>query len=499
MTRYRSRVRLAGGLLAALLLVSACQADTASPRPSPSSGGSPSASPGEPAADLTISEALRAAVEPAGIRQHLDELLEIAEANDGIRAAGTAGYVESVSYVADELRAAGYAVTVDEFTFPFFIETAPAKLTANDQTFVGPHHLHALIFSASGDITAPVVAVAVSDDGQPIGSGGCDSDDWVDFPAGAIAVVGAGPCGRRQMVDHAQTADAAALIMSSPAYEPGSLRRPTLLRPDGIHIPAVYASGPAGAALRRAAAQGSSVHLSVLTLIEDRVTANVIAERGGIGAGSVADEVVMVGGHLDSVLDGPGINDNGSGTMTILEMAQQLAELEPTPRTVRFAFWSGEELGLYGSRDWVGRQSDDQLHAIVAYLNLDMLGSSNYGRFVYAPAGIADSEEITAAFGAYFDTVGLAYETLDLGGGSDHAPFDDALVPNGGLFSGASELKSDAQAELFGGEAGEPMSPCYHLACDTMDEINDAALDEMSDAAAHVLMLLLTGYPTDSD
>jgi len=487
--------RLARAALAGILVLAACQPDsgTPSPSPSPSSGGSPSASSGKSAADLTISEELRAAVEPEGIQQHLDDLLEIAEANDGIRAAGTSGYTASVSYVADELRAAGYEVTVDEFTFPFFIETAPAQLTANDQTFVGADHLHALIFSASGDITAPVVAVAVSDDGQPIGSGGCDRDDWVDFPVGAVAVVGAGPCARRQMVDHAQTADAAALIVSSPAYEPGSLRRPTLRTPDGIDIPALYASGPAGAALRQAAAAGTSVHLSVRTLIEDRVTANVIAERPGIGPGNVADEVVMVGGHLDSVLDGPGINDNGSGTMTILELAQQLAELEPTPRTVRFAFWSAEELGLYGSRDWVGRQSDDQLHAIVAYLNLDMLASSNYGRFVYAAAGIADSEEITAAFEAYFETVGLAYETLDLGGGSDHAPFDDALVPNGGLFSGGSELKSDAQKELFGGEAGEPMSPCYHLACDTMDEIDETALDEMSDAAAHVLMLLLTG------
>ncbi|MGH2394319.1 MAG: PA domain-containing protein, partial [Candidatus Limnocylindria bacterium] len=248
--------------LIGLLALAACQPDsiTPSPSPRPSSGGSPSASSGEPAADLTVSEELRAALEPEGIQQHLDQLLEIADANDRIRAAGTAGYAASVSYVADELRAAGYEVIVDEFTFPFFIETAPAQLSANDQTFVGADHLHALIFSASGDIRAPVMAVAVSDDGQPIGSGGCDRDDWVDFPAGAVAVVGPGPCARRQMVDHAQTADAAALIVSSPAYEPGSLRRPTLRTPDGIDIPAVYASGPAGAALRQAAAAGTSVH-----------------------------------------------------------------------------------------------------------------------------------------------------------------------------------------------------------------------------------------------
>lgn len=492
---FRPRsTRLAKAALAGFLVLASCRPDpgTPSPSPGPSSDESPSASSGEPAADLTISQELRAAVDPGGIQLHLDELMEIAEANDGIRAAGTAGYTASVSYVAEELRAAGYEVTIDEFTFPYFNETAPAELVASGQTFIGADHLHALIFSASGDITAPVVALAVADDGQPIGSGGCEGDDWVDFPAGAVAVVGAAPCGRRLLVERAQNADAAALIVSSPAYAPGSLRRPTLLRPEGIDIPAVYASALAGKALRQAADAGGSVHLSVRTVIENRVTANVIAERPGVGPGNLADEVVMVGGHLDSVLDGPGINDNGSGTMTILEMAQQLTELEPTPRTVRFAFWSAEELGLYGSRDWVGRQSEDQLHAIVAYLNLDMLGSSNYGRFVYSPAGNADSEEITAAFEAYFDTIGLSYETLDLSGGSDHASFDDALVPNGGLFSGASELKTDEQAKLFGGSADQPLDRCYHLACDRADQVNEAALDDLADAAAHVLMLLLT-------
>jgi aminopeptidase S len=122
-----------------------------------------------------------------------------------------------------------------------------------------------------------------------------------------------------------------------------------------------------------------------------------------------------------------------------------------------------------------------------------MLASSNFGRFVYAAAGTADSEEITAAFEAYFDTVGLSYETLDLSGGSDHASFDAALVPNGGLFSGASELKSDAQAQRFGGSADQPMDRCYHLVCDRPDQINETALDELSDAAAHVLMFLLAG------
>jgi Zn-dependent M28 family amino/carboxypeptidase len=234
--------------------------------------------------------------------------------------------------------------------------------------------------------------------------------------------------------------------------------------------------------------------VSVETLIQDRLTANVLAERPGTGAGALADEVVMMGGHLDSVIDGPGINDNGSGTMTIVEIARQLADLPPTARTVRFAFWAAEELGLYGSYHWMTSQDSRVVDQIVAYLNLDMVGSSNYVREVYASSsGASASGEITAAFGAYFDAVGLTWQPEDLGGASDHAPFEDFGIPTGGLFSGASELKSEEQAELFDGEAGEPMDPCYHLICDTPDQVDADVLDELSDAAAHVLVLLLSG------
>ena len=261
-------------------------------------------------------------------------------------------------------------------------------------------------------------------------------------------------------MEQAQGAGAAALVISSPAYEPGAVRRPTLLDPDGIEIPAMYASNEVGEALRQAAAAGGSVHLTVQTLNEERETANVIGERLGSGPGATPDQVIMIGGHLDSVIDGPGINDNGSGTMTILELAERLADLGPTPRTVRFAFWTGEELGLFGSEHWVQQQNEDSLHAIVAYLNFDMVASSNYSRLVYdSSSAVADSRPITVAFEEYFDAVGLSYEALDLGASSDHYPFDQALVPSGGLFSGASEVKTDEEEQLFGGTAGAAHGP----------------------------------------
>jgi Zn-dependent M28 family amino/carboxypeptidase len=491
--------------MAALLVVAGCQTDepapTGSAPESPRDSGSSAAPSGT--ADLAVSEDLRAAVGSEAILEHLDALLAAAEAGDGTRASGLDGYTGSRDYVVDQLTDAGYEVTVDEFTFPFFTETAEPRVTVvGGATFAGGDHLRALIFSRSGELEAPIVAVAVNDDGQPIGSGGCARDDWEDFPAGSMALAGPGPCFRRQMVEQAQDAGAAALIVTSPDYEVGAVRRPTLLEPDGIEIPALYASNEAGAALFAAAAANGAVQLSVETLIQDRLTTNVFAERPGTGEGETAEEVVMMGGHLDSVIDGPGINDNGSGTMTIVEIARQLADLPPTDRTVRFAFWAAEELGLYGSYAWVTSQDSDELARIVAYLNLDMVGSSNYVREVYASSsGAFDSRDITDAFGDYFDAVDLTWQPEDLGGASDHAPFEDYEIPTGGLFSGASERKSAEQAELFGGVAGEPMDPCYHLSCDSPGQVNPDALDELSDAAAHVLMLLLTGHllPTEAE
>jgi len=487
------RTVTAWGLSAALLLV-ACSPRTDSPAPSASAYASSSPSPSAGlSADLALSQDLRDAVDAAAIRDRLEELETIATTNDGIRAAGTNGHDESVDYVAEILAAAGYAVTRHEFTFPAFFETAaPTLAVQGGPAFSGPDHLHALIFSASGEFAAPVAPVALDDTGATIGHAGCDGDDWDGFPEGAIALVGPGGCFTRQKVDAAITAGAVALVAYNSGWEAGQVRRPTLLYPEGVEIPALGASAQVGEALRAAAAAGASVRLSVRTLIEDRVTTNVIAERSGSGPGAVADEVVMVGGHLDSVLDGPGINDNGSGTMTTLELAVQLAELPPTPRTVRVAFWSAEELGLYGSRAWVDEQSADELDRIVAYLNLDMVASPNYARIVYDSAdAVAGSDDITAAFGAYFDAVGLTWQGEDLAGGSDHAPFDDAFVPTGGLFSGASERMTDEQAELFGGVAGASLDACYHLACDRTDQINADALGEMADAAAHVLLWLL--------
>jgi len=213
---------------------------------------------------------------------------------------------------------------------------------------------------------------------------------------------------------------------------------------------------------------------------------NLLVQRIG---GS--DEVVMVGAHLDSVVAGPGMNDNGTGVATLLVLAERLVESPEPDRTIRLAFWGAEEGGPFGSQVYVDRLAPAQRERIVAYLNLDMLGSPNFVRFVYAEATAAPgSADLTNLFAGYFEGLGLAWEPIDLTGHADHGAFKSAGVPTGGLFSGGREPKTDAQAAAFGGTAGAPADPCSDAACDTIDNVNDVILDQMADAVAHAVATL---------
>jgi Zn-dependent M28 family amino/carboxypeptidase len=210
---------------------------------------------------------------------------------------------------------------------------------------------------------------------------------------------------------------------------------------------------------------------------------------------------VMLGGHLDSVIDGPGINDNGSGAMTILEIARELAALAAKPVggprwKVRVAFWTGEELGLLGSAAYAGDLGIQRDGPIRAYLNFDMLGSPNGVRVVY-DAGVssrpAEGAAITKLFTTELDALGLAWELEAEGAVSDHYPLEQAAIPIGGLFSGANELKSADDARQFGGTAGAPRDACYHLACDTKGNVDPVLLEQLARAAAWVTGALASG------
>ena len=193
--------------------------------------------------------------------------------------------------------------------------------------------------------------------------------------------------------------------------------------------------------------------------------------------GENEDNVVMAGAHLDSVIEGPGINDNGSGSAALLETALMMANLNPE-NTLRFAWWAAEEQGLLGSADYVAGLSQAERDRIALYMNYDMVGSPNYVFMVYdsdqstfeAPVAIPEgSIAIEDLYESYYTAIGEPYDDTEFSGRSDYEAFILAGIPAGGLFTGAEVVKTEEQEAIWGGTAGEQFDPCYHLACDTFE------------------------------
>jgi aminopeptidase Y len=260
------------------------------------------------------------------------------------------------------------------------------------------------------------------------------------------------------------------------------------LLPDGanVTIPVVGASFANGEAL----AQPNSRAAIAIAPAQNITQYNLIAESKD----GNPNNVVMAGAHLDSVQRGPGINDNGSGSAALLEVAEQMAKVKPRNK-VRFAWWGAEEAGLVGSTAYVAGLSQADKDRIALYLNFDMVGSPNHVFFIYdgddsdaigAGPGPAGSAQVEDMFEIYFASVGVPFKGTDFTGRSDYGPFIANSIPAGGLFTGAEGIKTAEEAATpgWGGTAGQQYDPCYHLACDTFDNVNLYALDVNSDAIA---------------
>jgi aminopeptidase Y len=419
-----------------------------------------------------------------GVRAHQAAFQAIADANNGIRTSGTPGYDASVDYVKGKLEAAGYRVAVQTFAFQTFIELSPTILEQVSPPPTGPIATNIISYSGSGDVTASVTALAAAPaDPTP----GCEAADFAGFPAGNIALIERGACTFALKATNAFNAGAAGVVTYNNI--PGTLNS-TLGNDFTLDIPVTSVTQATGQQL--AATPGLVLRLKTDTFRGIATTSNVLAEtRFGR-----SDNVIMVGAHLDSVNQGPGIQDNGSGSAAILEVALQMKNVRPRNK-VRFAWWGAAESGLVGSRYYVDNLSPAELDKIALYLNFDTLGSPNHVFFVYdgddsdgvgAGPGPDGSAEIEKTFEAFYRQRGLPFKGTDFDGGSDYGPFVAVGIPAGGLFTGAEGIKTPAEAATWGGTAGQQYDPCYHLACDTFDNINLGALDTNADAAAYATL-----------
>ena len=430
---------------------------------------------GKPSADTAnSSRKLRKAISSQRMFKHLEALQGIANEHGGNRASGFQGYGASVQYVLTQLRAAGYNPTTQVFSFvtfqelsdPVLQEISPtAKAYAQDEFFT-------MNYSGSGDTgTRTIVPVDVNLGNPAASTSGCETADFAGFPAGAIALMQRGTCTFAAKANNAEAAGASGAIV----FNQGTPGRTDVVAgtlgetaqdgdpdPPDVTIPVTGISFAEGARLVNES-DPTTGRMVVDAQSDRRTSSNVLADT----AGGNPDNVTIVGSHLDSVPEGPGINDNGSGSAFNLELAIQMKKqsIKPTNR-VRFAFWGAEESGLVGATRYVAAISDEEFEQIAANLNFDMLASPNHANFVYdgdfshtsppatAPTVNPGAAKIEQDFVNYFDSQGVATEPTAFDGRSDYKPFQDNGVAAGGLFSGAEVAKSAAQVAKWGGALG---------------------------------------------
>ncbi len=454
------------------------------------------------------SKKLREAVTVPGILEHESALQGIADFTGGNRLSGTPGYDASAQYVADQAEAAGLVVSRQAFDFELdlladytppvlsIVSGGPARsfVPGIGGTLFSEGDFGSMYASPSGDLTRPVWAADIDLDPATAASNtsGCQAADYAGMPQGAIVILQDGAsCSLGTKFFGAQQLGAGAIFFFDAAGG-------TWINVTGISIPSVAGRLDSAAALANGVEKGSTgltARLKVDWRPGTYPTSNVIAETPE----GDPDNVIVVGAHLDSVGPGPGINDNGSGSATILEIAEQIRKVKPRNK-VRFIWFGAEEHGLLGSTAYVDSLPKSERDKIAAMLNFDMVGSPNFVRFVYdgdlsdsdpppggAPPASAEIEEI---FLDYFEGEGLATEPTAFDGRSDYGPFIAVGIPAGGLFTGAEVIKTAEEAAIYGGTAGEPYDPCYHLGCDDTGNLNTTALDQMSDAAAHATITL---------
>jgi aminopeptidase Y len=220
---------------------------------------------------------------------------------------------------------------------------------------------------------------------------------------------------------------------------------------------------------RIAANETLTVSLLVDSIFEPRTSWNVFAET----LQGDSKNVIMLGAHLDSVQAGPGINDDGSGVTAQIEIIKALRGFRGIKNKIRFAFWGAEEPGLVGSLYYTEHLTPSEADKIRFYYNYDMIGSPVPVYGIYAGDNPGDKAGAQLLLD-YLVAKGKPAYFGSFGTGSDYLGFLELGIPSSGIHTGG----------------GDPADPCYHLACDTYDNISWEALEVNTKAAARAAAAL---------
>jgi len=444
------------------------------------------------------------------IMNHLNSLQSIAQSHNQTRAAVTAGYNASVDYVYKQLTEAGYTPILHTFSITSSVMTSTPTLIMNTPKTI-TYRFNSDFYVASGASSGTITQAKI----YQVPNFGCVDTDFTNFPTGSVAVISRSPpedivnstldsCSIMQKANLSLSRGAVGVIVYNDGSLPSRLAAFQASLQGVLPIPVFTTSFLVGDHI---ACYNAEVSMSLATATYTVDTNNIIAETSN----GDKNNVVVIGAHLDSVPAGPGINDDGSGSATVLEIALQVArngwQHFANPNALRFCWWSGEELGLLGSTAYVrALQRNDSYETIgditqiAAYLNFDMIGSPNFVRGVLNGSSSQNAIEGCTRIQRMFEedletSLGAnTYEPTGFGPPyrSDYGPFVTAGIPGGGLFTGAEVIKDVEQRSRYGGLAGVAFDPCYHLACDTTDNIDQGVLEQFSKTAARVMQKLST-------
>ncbi|WP_433273793.1 M28 family peptidase [Actinosynnema sp. CS-041913] len=451
-TRTRRVAAVVGAAVVALGLVA----------PSAQAAGSP--------ADKLVRD-----VSVTDLNRHLIAFQRIADRNGGTRADPTPGFQETVGYVRGKLTSAGFDVHVQDFTYQRrVIDAAVVQVGA---TRADPTPLDGSLDTPVGGLTGPLAVIPPDD------TPGCDASDYAGRDVrGAIVLLKRGVCTFTVKQNVAAALGAKAVVVYN--YAVGNALG--YMDPAQAKIPIVMVGMDAGAAL--VTQDGVPATVDVRRHYEPTVSRNLIAQtRTGR-----TDNVITLGGHLDSFRAGPGINENASSIATVLELALKLGPAPEVDNAVRFAFWGGDP-GNSGSVGYLPTLSFEEQLDIALYLDVQAVGSSNGGYFVYdgdnsdgfgvMPYG---SAQIERAYQAFFASRGIPTEGTNVAGAGDYSNFIAAGIPTGGPYAGIQLIKTPAQQAKWGGVAGLPFDPCHDAACDNLGNIDRTILHTNADSIAFV-------------
>ncbi|EPS41477.1 hypothetical protein H072_4639 [Dactylellina haptotyla CBS 200.50] len=422
---------------------------------------------------LVTEELLAGKIEAKNLLSRSHDLYTIAKIsephyNHPTRVIGSLGHVGTIKYVQQVLGTLGGYYKIHEQVFP-----AVSGNVYESRLTIGKHPIlsaRAMSLTPPTKNKEPVFAqiVAVANDG-------CNIEDFTEDVNGAIALIKRGNCSFGQKSENAGTAGAvAALVYNNEAGELSG----TLGTPKKHHVATFGISDKVGLKVLEKLSEGKEVDASAYI----DATVDVIETRNVVAQTVLGDpdNCVMLGGHSDSVEEGPGVNDDGSGSMTLLEVAVQLSKFSVN-NCVRFAWWSGEEEGLLGSTWYAEHLSSEENVKIRLFMDYDMMASPNFAYQIYnatdSEGDPKGSEQLRNFYINGYKELGVNYTFIPFDGRSDYVGFIDAGIPAGGVATGAEGVKTAEEVEMFGGWEGKWYDPCYHQLCDDLTNLNSTAYE----------------------